>query len=284
MSWGATPGGVKVEGEVEWVRKPTPPGKRLTGQVALITGSGRGFGRETARVFAEEGADVIINDLGDPESKRMGEETVKAIKAIGRKSAFIPCDIMKWDEVKAMAEKVWKEFGHCDILVNNAGSTAGDVMSFRELNQRSIDHTLDLDIKGTLYCTHEFGIRMLDRQKSGAIVNVCSNVVSTGSPRAPHYAAAKYGVLGLTKSYALALAPYVRVNAIGPGYMETEALMKRKDWTPERKKYLLSVTPSKSMGRVPNIAHIVAFLASQDSFHMTGNLVICDGGFSMPGA
>jgi len=169
-------------------------------------------------------------------------------------------------------------------VVNNAGETASTQMSWRDLSEESIDDTLALDVKGTLLCTHEFGSRMLDEQKSGNIVNICSNVIVTGSPRAPQYAAAKYGVLGITKSYALALAPYVRVNAIGPGYMDTESLRSRKDWTPERKKWIVDHTPAKSVGKPENIVHIVVFLASQDSFHMTGNIVMCDGGFSMPGA
>jgi 3-oxoacyl-[acyl-carrier protein] reductase len=157
-------------------------------------------------------------------------------------------------------------------------------MSWRELSTKVVDDTLELDVKGTLYCTHEFGRRMLDLQKSGVIVNVASNVIVTGSPRSPAYAAAKYGVIGVTKSYALALAPYVRVNTVAPGYMDTPSLRARKDWTDTRKKWIVDHTPLKSIGKPDNIAHIVVFLASQDSFHMSGNTIICDGGFSMPAA
>src|SRR2546421_133442 len=122
------------------------------------------------------------------------------------------------------------------------------------------------------------------QERGGAIVNVCSNVVVTGSPRAPQYAASKYGVLGLTKSYAHAFAPRVRVNALGPGFMETESTVNREDWRSGRREAILEQTP---LGRIPKPEELVGaivFLASDDAAHMTGNFVLCDGGFSMVGA
>jgi 3-oxoacyl-[acyl-carrier protein] reductase len=121
-------------------------------------------------------------------------------------------------------------------------------------------------------------------QGGGAIVNVCSNVVVTGSPRAPQYAASKYGVLGLTKSYAGAFAPSVRVNALGPGFIATESTVTRADWQSGRREEILARTP---LGRIPDpdeLVGAVVFLASDDAAHMTGNFVLCDGGFSMVGA
>ena len=281
MSWGTAPGGVKVEGEVEWVRRPTPPGKRLDGLIAAVTGSSRGFGRTIAKALASEGANVAINYVN---SREGAEEAVKEVKALGVDSFAVQADLRKLDHVRTLADKVWERWGRCDILVNNAGETAATQMSWRELSPEVVDETLDLDVKGTLYCTHEFGMRMLDKQKSGTIVNVASNVIITGSPRSPAYAAAKYGVIGITKSYALALAPHVRVNTVAPGYMDTPSLRARKDWTEQRKKWIVDHTPLRSIGKPENISHIVVFLASQDSFHMSGNTIICDGGFSMPAA
>jgi 3-oxoacyl-[acyl-carrier protein] reductase len=281
MSWGTAPGGVKVEGEVEWIRRQTPPGKRLDGLNAAVTGSSRGFGRTIAKALASEGANVAINYVN---SRGGAEEAVKEVKALGVDSFAVQADLRKLDNVRTLADKVWEKWGRCDILVNNAGETAATQMSWRELSPEVVDETLDLDVKGTLYCTHEFGMRMLDKQKSGTIVNVASNVIITGSPRSPAYAAAKYGVIGITKSYALALAPHVRVNTVAPGYMDTPSLRARKDWTEQRKKWIVDHTPLRSIGNPENISHIVVFLASQDSFHMSGNTIICDGGFSMPAA
>jgi NAD(P)-dependent dehydrogenase (short-subunit alcohol dehydrogenase family) len=124
---------------------------------------------------------------------------------------------------------------------------------------------------------------MLERGK-GNIVNIASTVVVRGSPRAPQYAAGKYGIIGLTKSYAYAFAPTVRVNAFGPGFMETEAILNRFDWNHGRKERVLSQTP---MGRVPapeELAAAALFLATDDAAHMTGNFIMCDGGYSMIGA
>ncbi len=281
MSWGTAPGGIKAEGEIDWARRSTPPGKRLKDQYAIVTGSSRGFGRTIALALAEEGANVAIHYAKSAES---AEKIVKEVGKLGVDSFAVQADVRDLDQVKSLADKVWAKWGRCDILVNNAGETAATMMSWRELSPEVVEETLSLDVKGTLYSTHEFGRRMLDQQRSGVIVNIASNVIVTGSPRSPVYAAAKYGVIGITKSYALALAPFVRVNAIAPGYMDTESLRARKDWTDQRKKWIVDHTPLRSIGKPENISRIVVFLSSQDSFHMSGNTVICDGGFSMPAA
>jgi 3-oxoacyl-[acyl-carrier protein] reductase len=281
MSWGKSPGSPDVDEEINWQRKPVVNGKRLEGQNALVTGSSKGFGRTIALALADEGANVVVNYNS---SEKAAKSVVEEIKKKGVKSFAVKADIRKLDQVKNMADRVWEEFGSCDVLINNAGETAATMKSWRELDEEVINDTFELDVKGTLYCLTVFGERMLDKQKSGTIVNVASNVIVTGSPRSPIYAAAKYGVIGLTKSYALSLAPFVRVNAVAPGYMDTPSLRARQDWTDERRKFLVNQTPLRSIGNPDNIAHIVTFLASQDSFHMTGNTVLCDGGFGMIGA
>ncbi|MGH8209944.1 MAG: SDR family NAD(P)-dependent oxidoreductase [Steroidobacteraceae bacterium] len=281
MSWGTVPGSAVVEGEMTWKRPKTPPGRRLEDQVVVVTGSSRGFGRFIALAAASEGAHVVVTYL----KSRDGAEAVgRQVQGLGRKSVVVACDIAKLQDVKRLADTTWREYGRCDVLINNAGETAATKMGWRELEEHVIDEILDMDVKGTMFCTHVFGERMLDRQKAGNIVNIGSNVISTGSPRAPEYAAAKYGILGITKSYALALAPFVRVNYAAPGYMDTESLKARKDWTAARRKVLVDNTPLRAIGDPNNIVPVVLFLASSDSLHMTGNIVICDGGFSMPGA
>jgi 3-oxoacyl-[acyl-carrier protein] reductase len=130
---------------------------------------------------------------------------------------------------------------------------------------------------------HEFGTRMLE-QGHGAIVNIASTVIVRGSPRAPIYAAAKYGILGLTKSYAGALAPTVRVNAFAPGFMETAATLAREDWKTGRKERLISMTPAKHIPLPEELAPAALFLASDDAAHMYGAFIVCDGGYNMIGA
>lgn len=280
MSWGTLAGEQKVDTEIEAKPRQHDQGTRFENVNALVTGAGRGFGSLIAVALAKEGANVVV---AYNNSKDGAQKISDQIKEMGRKSMTAKVDITKWSEVKSMADKVWHDFAPLDLLINNSGDVSNKQMSWREITEEAIDQTLAVDVKGTLFMTHEIGTRMLDR-KSGTIVNVASNVIVTGSPRAPQYAASKYGVIGLTKSYALAFAPWVRVNAACPGYMDTEATTTRKDWTPQRRKWIVDHTALKRIGKPEHIVPIVLFLASDDSIHMTGNIVIADGGFSMPGA
>jgi 3-oxoacyl-[acyl-carrier protein] reductase len=279
-NWGKSEGSAVVESEINWQPKESRISNRFEGRMAMVTGASRGFGRLIALALAREGANIGVNYV---KSRDKADQVVAEIQGLGTRAIPIQGDISKLDDVKAMAKAIWKEFGRCDVLINNAGETAPTKMSWRELDEEVIDETLRVDLKGTMLCTHVFGERMLDDQKAGNIVNIGSNVLSSGSPRAPEYAAAKYGILGLTKSYALALAPYVRVNYAGPGYMDTESLNSRADWTPERRKFVVDATPLRAIGNPNNLVPMVLFLASDDSIHMTGNTIIADGGFSMPG-
>jgi 3-oxoacyl-[acyl-carrier protein] reductase len=281
MNWGRLLGEAKVEGEVEVRRRMHPPGKRLANMNAFVTGGGRGFGKTIAEGLAAEGANVCVSYNSSASGAQ--ETSDKIVREMGVESFAVRADITKWHEVKQAVDQAWQGFGRLDILINNAGEVSRNQMSWREITEEAIDQTLAVDVKGTLFCIHEVGKRMLE-QRSGTIVNVCSNVIVTGSPRAPQYAASKYGVVGLTKSYALAFAPFVRVNAACPGYMETEATTTRKDWTPERRKWIVEHTPLRRIAKPRDILPIILFLASDDSIHMTGNIIIADGGFSMPGA
>lgn len=253
---------------------------RLADRWALVTGAGRGFGRSIALGLAREGAHV---GLHYNTSREGAESAASEIRALGRKAFTVQADLTSWDEIRRLAQETFERVPRLDVLVNNVGDVASEQMSWRQVTEDLIDRVLAVDVKGTMLVTHEVGSRMLE-QGGGAIVNVCSNVVVTGSPRAPQYAASKYGVLGLTKSYAGAFAPTVRVNALGPGFIETESTVTREDWRSGRREEILARTP---LGRIPGpdeLVGVVVFLASDDSGHMTGNFVLCDGGFSMVGA
>jgi 3-oxoacyl-[acyl-carrier protein] reductase len=217
-------------------------------------------------------------------SKEGAEALSEDIRGMGRESWVIQGDTTKWDDDKRMAEEVWARLGKLDVLVNNVGDVAPEQASWRELTEELVDRVLAVDVKGTLYMTHEFGQRMMEKQDGGVIVNVCSNVVAFGSPRCPQYAASKYGVIGVTKSYARAFAPTVRVNCYGPSFMETPTLTNRRDWTPERRKQIIDGTPLGRLAAPEEMSGMAVFLASDDSSFMTGNFVMCDGGYSMIGA
>ena len=253
---------------------------RFTDKTVLVTGAGTGFGAEIAVRAAQEGADVAVHYRG---SRAGAERTAERVEALGRKAFLVQADISEHDQIRRMADEVWAHFGRVDVAVNNVGDVARDQMSWRDITEESIDHVLAVDIKGTLLCTHEFGDRML-AQGGGAIVNIGSTVVARGSARAPQYAAAKYGIIGLTKSYARAFAPTVRVNVFAPGFIETEATLGREDWKSGRGDQLRNETP---MGRIPRpeeLAGTALFLATEDASHMTGSFMVADGGYNMIGA
>ncbi len=254
--------------------------RRFEGRTVLVTGAGTGFGAEIAVRAAQEGADVAVHYRS---SRAGAERTAERVEAAGGKAILVQADITHWDQIKAMADQVWSAFGSLDVAVNNVGDIATDVMSWREVTEESIDHVLAVDIKGTLMCTHEFGGRMLD-QGHGSIINIGSTVVVRGSARAPQYAAGKYGILGITKSYAQAFAPTVRVNTFAPGFIETESTLNRQDWKEGRREKLIAQTP---LGRIPapaEVAGTALFLATDDASHMTGVYLNADGGFNMLGA
>jgi 3-oxoacyl-[acyl-carrier protein] reductase len=246
----------------------------------MVTGAGTGFGAELAVRAGEEGANVIVHYRS---SAAGAERTADRVRAAGSEALIVQGDITSWDDIKRMAEWAFSEVGGVDVLINNVGDMAAGQNSWREITEESIDHVLAVDIKGTLLMVHEFGQRMLERRK-GAIVNIGSTVIVRGSPRAPQYAAGKYGVVGVTKSYAKAFAPHVRVNTFAPGFMQTEAILTRPDWTSGRAEQLTAATPA---GRIPppeDLAGAALFLASDEAHHITGTYMICDGGYSMLGA
>lgn len=254
--------------------------QRFPGRSVLVTGAGTGFGAEIAFRAAQEGARVGVHYRS---SKEGAEQTAERIREIGGEAVLFHADITSWDDVKRMADESFAAFGGLDVVINNVGDVAREQMSWRDMTEESIDHVLDVDIKGTMFCIHEFGARMLD-QGHGSIVNIGSTVIVRGSARAPQYAAAKYGILGATKSYAQAFAPTVRVNVFAPGFIETSATLGRADWKSGRGDQLRKLTP---MGRIPGPAELAGtalFLATDDAAHMTGGYMVADGGYNMVGA
>src|ERR1700712_2820493 len=250
---------------------------RFDGKTVMITGAGTGFGAELAVKAAEEGAARVVVHYRS--SKAGAEATAQRVADAGAEAVLVQGDISKWEDIKRMVA----EAGAVDVLVNNVGDMASEQTAWDELTEATIDHVLGVDIKGTMLMVHEFGVRMQERGR-GAIVNIGSTVIVRGSPRAPIYAAGKYGLLGITKSYAKALAPQVRVNTFAPGFMATPAVLERPDFLAGRGEQITRDTP---MGQIPppeELTGAALFLASDDAGHITGTYMICDGGYSMLGA
>ncbi|TMR38236.1 SDR family oxidoreductase [Nonomuraea zeae] len=254
--------------------------RRFAGKSVLVTGAGTGYGAEIAVRAAQEGARVAVHYNT---SAAGAGRTVARIEELGGEAVTVQADISRHDDIRRMAEEVFARFGGLDVLVNNVGDVAPEQMSWRDLTEESIDRVLAVDVKGTMLCTHELGSRMLE-QGHGAIINIGSTVIVRGSPRAPQYAAAKYGILGITKSYAAAFAPTVRVNTFAPGFIETEATLSRHDWQSGRREELISRTPMRRVPGPAELAGTALFLATDDAAHMTGVYLNADGGYNMIGA
>jgi 3-oxoacyl-[acyl-carrier protein] reductase len=255
--------------------------RRFDGKTFMVTGAGTGFGAALSRRAAQEGAAKVIVHYRN--SANGAERTAEQVREAGAEAMVVQGDITSWADIQRMAAWAFEDGGGVDVLINNVGDMASGQASWTEVTEEAIDHVLAVDIKGTMLMVHEFGQRMVQRG-GGAIVNVGSTVIVRGSPRAPQYAAGKYGLLGVTKSYAKALAPTVRVNTFAPGFMETEALLNRPEWQAGRRELVLSGTPAGKIPKPEEMTGAALFLASEDAHHITGSYMIADGGYSMLGA
>jgi 3-oxoacyl-[acyl-carrier protein] reductase len=256
--------------------------RRFEGKTFMVTGAGTGFGAELSVRAAQEGAAKVL--IHYRSSSAGAQRTAERVRDAGADASIVQGDITSWEDIKRMAEWAFADGAGVDVLINNVGDMASGQASWTEVTEEAIDHVLAVDIKGTMLMVHEFGQRMVQRGGKAAIVNVGSTVIVRGSPRAPQYAAGKYGLLGITKSYAKALAPQVRVNTFAPGFMETEALLARPEWKAGRRELVRDATPT---GRIPapeEMTGAALFLASDDAHHITGSYMIADGGYSMLGA
>lgn len=247
----------------------------LSGKNALVTGGGRGIGREIAQTLANAGANVAIAEL-DPNT---ANEAAEFIRSLGRESLAIQTDVRDSASVENMAQQTIAHFGHIDILVNNAGiaqnTPAEDIGDAEWLNMMAVN------LNGVFWCCRSIGRHMLARG-SGAIVSIASmsgHIVNKPQEQA-HYNVSKAGVIMLTKSLAAEWATRgVRVNCVSPGYIGTE-MTKASMNRPERSSVWLEMTPMHRVGKPTEIAHAVWYLASDASAFATGTDLVVDGGYT----
>ncbi|PDO11205.1 MAG: beta-ketoacyl-ACP reductase [Candidatus Reconcilbacillus cellulovorans] len=245
----------------------------LMGKAALVTGASRGIGKAVALALAEAGADVAVNYVGREQS---AEETAAAIRALGRRAFTVRADVSDADQVESMIRRVVEEFGRLDVLVNNAGITRDNLLI--RMKEDEFEQVLDTNLKGVFHCT-KAAARVMLRQRGGRIINISSVVGVIGNAGQANYAAAKAGVIGLTKACARELAGKgITVNCVAPGFIETEMTDKLSD---EQKTRLLAQIPLGRFGSVEDVARVVRFLASDEASYMTGQTICVDGGMCM---
>ena len=247
----------------------------LTGKIALVTGASSGLGVQYAKALAEEGADLVLL------ARRVDKlEQVKSeIEAMGRKCLAIKCDVTIESDIVAAVNQSVQTFGKIDILVNNAGVSA--ISPAENMTEADWDKLLDTNLKGVFMVAKNVGQQMI-KQKYGKIINISSmfGLVANAFFPVVNYHAAKHGVVGLTKALAAEWAKYnITVNAIGPGFFESEMTASAIN-TPVFNQYVNISCPMKRIGKAGELSGLLIYLASDSSSYTTGQTIAVDGGWT----
>jgi 3-oxoacyl-[acyl-carrier protein] reductase len=246
---------------------------KLKDKIALVTGASSGIGREIAIQFAKEGATVLVNYSGSPDS---AAKVVEDIKELGGTAEAIKCDVSNFAEVENTIENIVAKYKRVDILINNSGITRDNLVMKMEFED--FKRVIDVNLMGT-FNTIKCLSRYMLKQRSGKIVNMASVIGVTGNAGQANYAASKGGVIALTKSVAKEFATRnINCNAIAPGFIETKMTDVLNEKTKEE---ILTKIPMKKIGKPEDIAKVALFLASNDSDYITGQVINVDGGMVM---
>jgi len=253
------------------------PGQFNT-KVAVVTGAASGIGRATALAFAREGANVVVSDV----AAQGGEETVRLIKQAGGEATFVTCDVSQAEEVKALVTKAVDTYGRLDYDINIAG-IEGTPAPTADYPADVWSKVIGINLTGPYLCM-KYAIPQMLTQGAGVIVNMASILGVVGFATAGAYAAAKHGLVGLTKVAALEYATQgIRVNAVCPGFIETPMVMERglaAGSHPEVYQQIAALHPMKRLGKPEEIAAGVVWLCSEAASFVTGQTLIVDGGYT----
>ena len=245
----------------------------LKDKIAIVTGGSRGIGKEICLKFASLGANLVINYIGD---KTQAEDTKAECEKLGAKVALSEGDVSQMADCEKLFQTAMDTFGRVDILVNNAGITRDNLLM--RMSEEEFDAVIAVNLKGTFNCMKQ-AARPMMKQKYGKIINMASVVGVTGNAGQVNYAASKAGVIGMTKSMAKELANRgVTVNAIAPGFIRTAMTDVLSD---DVKAEITRVIPMGVMGETEDVANLAAFLASDASRYITGQVINVDGGMVM---
>lgn len=245
--------------------------KDLEGKVAIVTGAGSGIGREVAKSYAAAGAKVVVADIDE----KGGAETVAEIKDAGGEAMFVKSDSSKDEGNKDLVDQTVSKYGALHIACNNAG-IGGPIAPTGEYPIDGWDKVIAINLSGVFYGLR-YQIPAILKSGGGAIVNMASILGSAGTPNSPAYVAAKHGVVGLTKSAAMEYATQnVRVNSVGPGYIDTPLLSSLSE---EMYNGLVALHPIGRLGKPQEVAELVLWLSTEKASFVTGAYYPVDGGY-----
>lgn len=248
--------------------------KTLENKVAIVTGAASGIGKETALLFAKEGAKVLVSDIDTDD----GQDVVKQIKNNGGEASFFKADVSKPEEQEALVEAAMEKYGALHITFNNAGivGPVGPVGPVADIPIEEWDKVISVNLSSVFYGMH-YQIPAIIESGGGNIVNTASIMGQVAAANQSGYNTAKHGVVGLTKSAALEYSDKkVRINAVGPGYVDTPLLDILDE---EEKQHLVGLHPIGRLGKAEEIAELVLWLASDKSSFVTGGYYPADGGY-----
>lgn len=242
---------------------------KLENEVTIVTGAGSGIGKETALLFAKEGAKVVVADINE----KNGTETVEEIKRNGGEGLFVRLDTSNKENTKQMVKETLEKYGRIDVLIANAGIVQDALLV--KMTEEQWDRVIDVNLKGSFNCIQAVADTMIQQGK-GVIINTSSVVGLYGNIGQVNYSAAKAGLIGMTKSLAKELGKKgIRVNAVAPGFIMTPMTAN----VPEKVLELMKEkTPLRKLGEPRDIANAYLYLASDDARFVNGTVLSVDGG------
>ena len=245
----------------------------ISGRFALVTGASKGIGKASALRLGEQGVNVAVNYN---RSQTEAEDTVEQLTTLGVQAFIVKGDVSSLGEVSSMIDEVTERFGQIDILVNNAG-IINDSLLIR-MSDKAWDDVITTNLNGTFYCTRA-ALRGMIRRRWGRIINIGSVVGIRGNIGQVNYSASKAGIIGFTKALAKEVASRnITVNTVTPGYINTDTVDVLPQATKDR---IMTWIPQGHFGEVDDVAHMVAFIASEKARYMTGQIVSIDGGMAI---
>lgn len=245
----------------------------ISGRFALVTGASKGIGKASALKLGEQGVNVAVNYNS---SQREAENTVEQLVALGVEAFAVKGDVSNLEQVTGMVDEVSERFGQVDILVNNAGIISDSLLI--RMSDQAWDDVITTNLSGTFYCTRAV-LRGMIRRRWGRIINIGSVVGIRGNIGQVNYSASKAGIIGFTKALAKEVASRsITVNTVTPGYINTDTVDVLPQATKDR---IMTWIPQGHFGEVDDVAHMVAFIASEKARYMTGQIVSIDGGMAI---